>query len=220
MRKFLALILILCTLISYSQRVRGFGGISIYRHTSFDKSGFVNLSAGAECKLNQTIRPEIEMSVFLGLLQTRENSNDEGILTDELELSFIATNISFCPKICLADGNDETNIFYFQILPIYSITKVMAKGSLLRINPNDVSKYIVEVDRYSEIRHSLGIGIGVYFNFSEKYNNSLALNLYFNGIDFGNSFSNLKFGKSSEINTYSVLGLGLKCYFSFTKRKE
>jgi hypothetical protein len=220
MQKQLVLILIFCTLISYSQKIRGFGGVSIYRHTSFDKSGFVNLSAGTEYKLNQTIRPEIELSVFLGALENQEYTNDAGILVANIERLFIATNISFCPKICLADSEDETNIFYLQILPIYSITKVMAKGGLFTVNQNDNSKSTLEVDRYSEIRHSLGIGIGVYFNFSEKYNNSLALNLYFNGIDFGNSFSNLQLRKSSEINTYSVLGLGLKCYFSFTKKKE
>jgi hypothetical protein len=219
MKKLLVLIVIFCVQMIYSQSTRGFGGASLYLDREFYRSSFAELSLGVEYKINQTIRPEIEASVFFGSLQDRTHTNEQDALTDKLYRSFIATNITVCAKICIGDHADEIGTPFFQILPMYSLTKVMAKESLLTINPNDASKSTTDIDRYSEIRHSLGIGVGVYINGSKKYNNSLALNLYYTGINFGNSFSNLKLSNGTSYKT-DVLGLGIKFYFSFTKRKE
>lgn len=219
MRKLLIFVAVLFALTSYSQRIRGFGGAAIYRDVQFNGSGFANLAVGAEYKINQIVRPEVEASVFYGSLEERTNTNSEGILTSYLDRSFTATNISICAKICIGDKANETGQGFFQILPLYSITKVMAKGRLVTVNQKDVSKSTTETENYTDIRHSLGIGIGLYAYTSKKYNNSLALNLYYNGINFGNSISNLKFSSGASYQT-DVFGLGLKYYFAFMKKNE
>ena len=203
----------------FSQKIRGFGGVSLFLDKQFEGSNYLNLSLGAEYKINQVIRPEIESSFFLGSLKTQLNYTDNGILKDEFERTFTAYSISICPKICLADEVDETGTAFIQILPIYSLTKVMAIGSQYTINQNDISKSTVIRDKYSEIKHSLGIGIGMYINGSKKRYSSLALNIYYHGIDFGNSISKLKYN-NTNLSTENVLGMGIKYYFSFSKLKE
>ena len=86
-------------------------------------------------------------------------------------------------------------------------------------NTKNILIPVSETERYSEIRHSLGIGIGIYVNLSEKTSDAIALNLYYMGIDFGNSLSNLNFSQGSRYRTKDVLGLGINYYFGFVKKK-
>ena len=86
-------------------------------------------------------------------------------------------------------------------------------------NTKNILIPVSETERYSEIRHSLGIGIGIYVNLSEKTSDALALNLYYMGIDFGNSLSNLNFSQGSSYRTKDVLVLGINYYFGFVKKK-
>ena len=188
MKKIIVLILVLISTISFAQRVRGFATIATYLDRELYASGYAKVGFGAEYKINQILRPEIETSFYFGALNDFENSNSQNQLVDNLKRYFTSFNVSFCPKIGLG-GDDENEPYkgFFQIIPRYNISKITSKGSLLTINQTDFTKSTKETNTFSEIRHSLGIGIGVYVNLSEKTNDALALNLYYDGIDFGNS---------------------------------
>lgn len=218
MKKLIVSLFILVTITLNAQNIRGFGEVATYLDKELYASGFAKVAIGAEYKINQTLRPEIETSFYFGALNDFENSNSQNQLVDNLKRYFTSFTVSLCPKICIGDKENETNVGFFQIVPRYSISKITARGSLLTINQSDSSKSTKEIDTFSEIRHSLGIGIGVYVNLSEKTSDGLALNLYYDGIDFGNSLTNLKFTQG-KYTTKNVLGLGINYYFGFVKKK-
>jgi hypothetical protein len=218
MKKLIVSLFILVTITLNAQKIRGFGEVATYLDKELYASGFAKVAIGAEYKINQIIRPEIETSFYFGALNDFENSNSQNQLVDNLKRYFTSFTVSLCPKICIGDKENETNVGFFQILPRYSISKITSKGSLLTVNQTDFTKSTKETDIFSEIRHSLGIGIGVYVNLSEKTNDALALNLYYDGIDFGNSLTNLKFTQG-KYTTKNVLGLGINYYFGFVKKK-
>jgi hypothetical protein len=178
----------------------------------------VNVGAGIEFKLATKLKPEVEISYYFGGLNYRTEENLTGQVISILERSVIAQNISFSPKITFEDSDSELNEGFFQIIPIYNITRVEAKGLFYEENKGFSAFKLTDSDKVIEIRHSFGIAIGLYFNFSEKNSQSLALNLVYQNIDIGNAITNLKFGKGIY-HTQQSFGFELKYYFSFVKKK-
>jgi hypothetical protein len=217
MKKILIFLFFIST-VSYAQKLKGFGSVKIFLDTQLSKSGFANGGIGIEYKINKKFRPEIELSGFLGSLPIIENTNTNGLTTDILKRSFTAINVSFCPKIGF--GNDEDNAAnngFFQIIPIYSITKIESIGTLTIYDTSNKAKPTEETRRYIEIKHNFGLGIGYYINLSEKTSDAIAINLYYLGINFGNSLTNLKFSQGS-FSTKDAVGLGINYYFGFSKK--
>lgn len=201
---------------SFSQRVRGFGGFGYYRNTQFEKSGYASIDVGLEFKAYKILKPEIKATYFLVALQDNTTTDVNGVETDFLTRTVTASNISLSPKICFGD-DDET--VHLQIIPMFNITKVVAQGSLFELNSNKTQFVKTDNDKFSEIRHSFGLGLGVLFDLSDDTFQSIALNLYFNNVEFGNAISNLKF-KKGNLQTYQTLGIGIKYYFGFIKKKN
>jgi hypothetical protein len=201
---------------SFSQRVRGFGGFGYYRNTQFEKSGYASIDVGLEFKAYKILKPEIKATYFLVALQDKTTTDANGVETDFLTRTVTASNISLSPKICFGD-EDET--VHLQIIPMFNLTKVIAQGSFFVLD-NDKTQFIKkDSDKYSEIRHSFGLGMGVLLDLSDDTFQSIALNLYFNNIEFGNAISNLKF-KKGNLQSYQTLGIGIKYYFGFVKKKN
>jgi len=69
-----------------------------------------------------------------------------------------------------------------------------------------------------EWRHSLGIGLGLDIYVSDNNSSSVELILYYQGIELGNTLSELKFS-TTNYSTKDVLGLGITYYIG-TKNKE
>jgi hypothetical protein len=202
-----------------AQRIRPFVGGAAYLHTDFEKSSFGNLCLGSEYRITNFLRPEIEISYMYGTLETKSDLDEQGLTQSILDRSATALNYSFCPKIVLGDHEDDTS-GHLQILPKYTISKIEAKRTLSSRNPNNLSNPIVEKERVTDLQHSLGIGIGLTIGFSEEYSNTLAINLYYNGINLGTALNKLKHNGSYEFNTQDVLGLGVNFYLGFKKKKQ
>ena len=170
-------------------------------------------------KINQILNPELEVNYYVGLLPDFENVNEQYVSLDNLQRKFNAYGIALCPKIAF-NLSDDSKATAFQMLPRYSFTKITANGTFTTFpNNTNQNKGTAEQFSFSEIRHSFGIGVGIICYVSEKTNDRLAINLYYDGIDFGNSLSNLKFTN----NRYFIkdsFGLGINYYFSFSNTQS
>lgn len=201
---------------SYSQKVSGFAGFGIYLDRSLDNSGFYSINGGLELKLIDNLKPEVEFNYFFGAAQDRTKEDENGFETERLVRTMSAANISLSPKIII--GDKENNI-RFQILPKYNFTKVFAKGTLFTYDNAKAEHINTDSDKTSEIRHSIGVGVGFIFDFSDKKTQSLAFNLYYNNIDIASALNNLKFG-NANYNTQQSLGLGIIYYFGLYKTSK
>jgi len=209
-------VIILISTTCLSQRIRGFGGFGIYLDMDFDKSSFASVNGGLEFKINKLIKPEIQFECFFGTLPDRTSEDSNGIVTELLVRSVTATNLSICSKINFGDNED---LVFFQILPIFNITNIRAKGAEFILNTSQTNLIKTDSDSFSEKRFSFGIGAGILFNLSDESFQAIALNLYYNNIDIGNALTNLKF-YNGIYHTQQSFGIGVKYYFGFIKHKK
>lgn len=216
MKKYFFYLITIISTTCFSQTIRAFGGGGVYLNRSFDKSVFASLDGGLEFKLNKFLKPEIEFEYFIGALPDRTTEDLNGSTTELLVRTVYATNWSISPKISF--GNEDDRV-HFQILPIYNITNVVAKGSLFTSNNTRTDLVKTNTDKFSETKHSLGIGIGILFDLSDDFFQSIALNLYYNNVDLGNALTKLKFNKGTY-QTQQSLGIGVQYYFGFGKKKN
>lgn len=215
MKKIINYFFLFLPVLLHSQKIRGFGSIGTYLDRSFDKSIFVNIGGGLEYKVHENFKPEIEASYFFGSIPDR-TEEIEGVTTESLVRVVNATNIAICPKIIFGDDDEPMR---FQILPKYNITNSFAQGSFFKLNSSKTDFIKTDSDKFSETRHSFGIGIGVIFGLSDESFQSITLNLYYNNIDIGNALSKLKFNKGIY-HTQQSFGIGVNFYLGFVKKNK
>ena len=209
-------VILLLSTTCLAQRVRGFGGFGIYLNKSFENSAFASVNGGLEFKINKLIKPEIQFEYFFGSLPDRTTEDSNGIETELLVRTVSATNVSICSKINFGENEDPV---LFQILPLFNITNITAKGSEFKQNGTNTNLVKTDTDSFSEKRYSFGLGAGIVINLSKESFQAIALNVYYNNIDLGNALTNLKFNKGTY-QTQQSLGIGVKYYFGFVKHKK
>jgi hypothetical protein len=214
MKKIILFILLVISINTKAQTVRGFGGFSAYLGAILDKSLFVGVNCGAEFKIKRYIKPEIEFNVLYVPVDDVELHSDQGNAKSIFRRSASALNLNFCPKICI--GNNGENDTYFVILPKYSFSKVTATGEFITSNANDIKTTTKET--IVDWQHSLGIGIGLDISVSNDNTDSLCLNIYYQNVDMGESLNQLNHRGSSDFFIKNSLGAGLNYYFSFKKK--
>ncbi|MCV9928936.1 hypothetical protein OIU83_14795 [Flavobacterium sp. LS1R49] len=212
------LFLFIITVLKGNAQIRPFIGGAVYLHSDFEKSSFGSFSLGSEFKIIKFLRPEIEISYMFGTPEDAVSLDDKG-LTISTSTKFVsAINYSFCPKIVIGDYEEDSG--YIQILPKYSFSRIEARRDLASRNPADLTNPIIVRQNASDTQHSLGIGVGYMLNFSGDYSNSLAFNLYYNGINLGKALNELKSNpNSSNYSTQDVLGFGINFYLGLKKKK-
>ena len=198
------------------QKASWFAGGSAFLNRNLAGSVYGKFNVGFDYQVHKNVSPEVEVNYYFGFLEDRENLNSNTILVDNLSRYFNAYGIAFVPKITF-DDDDKVGSGVFQILPRYSITKIVAAGKLITLNELDPKKSTTETFSFTEIRHSLGIGIGFICYLSGKSNDRLAINLNFDGINFGNSISSLRYA-TNKFSTRDTFGLGVNYYFAVGKK--
>lgn len=216
MKYYILILLFLSSFNINAQLIKPFGGFSLYRNVVFKNSGYAGVHAGVEFRINKYIRPEIETSVLLGNLESPSKLDNLGNVTDLFERKVHSINFSFSPKISLGD-NDEGDSF-ISIRPKYNFSQIQASGTHIIVNQSNPTKSVQTQDKYTEWRHSLGIGIGFHIYVSEKNTDTVAFILYYQGIQMGNALSQLQFS-NENFTTKDVLGIGVTYYIG-TKNKE
>jgi hypothetical protein len=196
---------------SYTQIVRSFVGGAGFRSTEFENSRYYNFGIGLEFKVSNFIKPEIEAGYTLGVLQSDSKYNDNFNVISISNTKFYAFNLSFTPKIALFSVKEDRINFF--VYPKYTFSIVTASNDFISINDNGQIEGGIQSENIQENLHSLGFGMGVYFNFPKSQTQTVAINLYFNNIDFASSINKLK-NHGKEIYTRDVLGLGINYYFN------
>lgn len=211
--KFLVILLIVASSLQ-AQRIRTFVGIAGYLDTDYNGSIFGSASTGLEFKVVNNFRPEIELGVMYGTPETLTEYTETGIVQNIFERTTTAINYSFCPKIYL--GNPDDSNIGIVILPKYTYSKVFGKTESTTRNINDLSKPIIEKKSANTWDHSLGIGIGITVNFSEKYYHSADFILYFNGVNLGEALNTIDTDR--VINSSDTFDFGFLVYFGGKKK--
>jgi hypothetical protein len=208
-RLLLSFTLIACSL--SAQIVRPLFGFSAFRNTDFNNQTYFNIALGAEFKAFSFLKPEIEVSYTFGLLEELTTRDDNFLINSISQSRVSAVNFGVCPKILVY--NDDEGWYSLNISPRYTFSKITASNEFATINPS--GNVILPLQKQETIsnRHSLGIGLGICVNFSQKRGSSMALNLYFNNIELGDAINKLENNKR-RIFTKDNLGLGLVYYFN------
>ncbi|MBF4470901.1 hypothetical protein [Flavobacterium sp. HJJ] len=214
MKKIILCILLVASMNTKAQTVRGFGGFSAYLGSILDRSIFVGVNCGTEFTIKRFIKPEIEFNFLYVPIDDVELRSDQGNTISIFKRSANSLNFNFCPKICL--GNNGQNDTYLVILPKYSFSKVAAVGEFTTINHNDVKTTSKET--IVDWQHSLGIGLGLDISVSTDNTDSLCLNIYYQNVDIGTALNELNHSGSSRFFIKNSLGAGLNYYFSFKKK--
>lgn len=215
--KYLIIYLLLCSLSVNAQQVKPFAGFSLYLHNEFKQSGFGGVNLGAEFKIKNYFKPEIETSILFGRIQNRTLKDGLGNDSDLFISEVYSINFSFTPKICLGD-EQESGTSFVSILPKYNFSRIQSNGSHFIIDKHNPLKSDEKRDKYLEWRHSFGIGLGFNLYLSDTNSNSIAFILYYQGIEMGNALSTLKFS-TLDHETKDVLGIGITYYLG-AKNKE
>ncbi|CAM3944376.1 hypothetical protein FLBR109950_09965 [Flavobacterium branchiophilum] len=220
MKKSIVIMLSISSGVIQAQKARFFTGVSAYLDTKLDRSSYVKLGLGTDYRINHWLVPELEANVYFGSLQTQEKTNAQDLLLQSLDRDFRAFGLAFVPKVCFGGSELKTlNKGYFQILPRYSLTKIVAKGNLFSQNPsNPAAGTTNETFSYQEVRHSIGLGVGYYTQLSSRNSDGLAFNLYYDNINFGNAVSRLKYS-NTPVTIKNAFGIGIQYYIGFSKKK-
>ena len=121
------------------QKASWFAGGSAYLDRNLASSVFAKFNVGFDYQVHKNVSPEVEVNYYFGFLGDRENLNSNNIPIDNLSRYFNAYGIAFVPKITF-DDDDKVGSGVFQILPRYSITKIVANGKLITLNELDSKK--------------------------------------------------------------------------------
>lgn len=212
------LLLLIVTFSVKAQIVRPFIGLGYNRHSEFFNSSYYNLKTGLELNFKKYLKPEFEVNYFFGGTGEEINYNNQNAIVDIFSKKLSVLNIGFSPKIILF--RDEDEFYYFQLLPKYNFSKIEAFGDYLLINQSDVTKSIRENEVLKSTKQSLGLGIGIVFNFSKtKKSDAIALNIMYQNIDAGSLMTRLNHNKQ-EINTKGVFAFEAAYYFNLAKAKK
>lgn len=217
-KKYIFYFLLLLISTSLNAQVRAFVGASYFRHTDFEANGYVEGLAGLEVKVFKFLKPELAVSYYFGRLQDNTKIDALGNVISIGETKAEALNFSFVPKICISCGESSAGDGLFQIMPRYSISKIEAQEKFTTVNQNNPSQSITNKQTVTEWQHSIGIGVGVDIMLSDKNYDSLAINLYYTGIDMGKAINQVE--RTNTRYDSRTLGAGMNYYFGFKKKKE
>lgn len=198
-----------------AQKVKPFFGITYNLNNSFHGQAYYSLNSGIQYDFKRYFKPEFEISYFIGKFDDNVNYDTIGIASSLFSSEFNALNFSFIPKVTFLIGNNKGCFFY--IFPKYNFSKVKAIGVNLLINPSENIKFLETKQVFYETKHSLGFGTGFVTNLFGDNSDAIALNLYFQNLDFGSVINKLNY-KYDKVNTKNVLGFGVIYYFN-TKAK-
>jgi opacity protein-like surface antigen len=204
--------------VSLNAQVRAFAGGTVYRDTEFQESGYLEITSGIDVKVYKFFKPEASVSYYFGRLEDYNKLDQAGNTISISQATASALNFGFTPKICLSWGEESAGDAVLQILPRYNIARIEAQQNYTLINQSNPAQSKTQKSIVTEWQHSLGIGLGLDIMLSDKNYNSLAINLYYTGVDMGKALTEVK--KSNTNYDTTTLGLGINYYFGFRKKKE
>lgn len=218
MKKNIIYFLFILFSVNSNAQIRGSIDVSLYRHTEFKGSGYIQGGLGLEVQAYKFLKPEIAVSYYYGSLEDYNKLDAAGNITNVSQVKASALNFGFTPKICLSCREYSAGDVLLQILPIYNISKIEAEQNYTTINQSNPSQSKTKKDIVTEWQQSVGIGVGIDIVLSDRNYDSFAINLYYTGVNMGKAIGEVE---STETRYDSrTLGLGMNYYFGFKKKKD
>jgi hypothetical protein len=200
-----------------AQFARPFVSVAADISDEFVNNGFINISTGVELKVLDFLHPQIEIGYSYGLLNENASRDSDFKINGISQAKFSVFNLGFTPKWLVY--SDEEGWYSINVLPKYTFSQITAGISYANVDSNGDVVLPYNSQQALANRHSFGIGLGICVNFSQRNKNSMAFNLYFNNIEYGDALNKLN-KLDRPIYTDNVVGFGLVYYFSLKKRFE
>ncbi|MEP6929777.1 MAG: outer membrane beta-barrel protein [Flavobacterium sp.] len=216
-KKTLFFLVVLFCIKSNAQHVRAYAGSAAYRHTDFNGNIFGEVGAGVEVKIHRFFKPEIGVSYFFGNLQESTNVDAVGNVLNKTNKEVSAINYNVTPKIALYSSEAGAGDVFLQILPRYNISKIQAERFYTIINQTNPANSVTKKETLTQWQQSFGIGVGLDIVLSDKNYDSLAINVYYNGINLGKPLTDIS-NNNTNYDT-RTLGMGFSYYLGFEKKK-
>jgi hypothetical protein len=216
MKKYLYLLLTIPFFLQ-AQAVRPFFSLAADKIDLYEKTAFASIAIGVEVKAANFLKPEIAFGYSIGSLNKYNTYTDDFQINGVSQSNFNAFNIGCTPKLLVY--KDDNGYYSLNLLPKYTFSKISASNSYAAVLPNGDVVLPSQNSTATAVQHSLGLGIGFCVNFSKKNYGSMAVNLYWNNIEYGNAVNNLK-NMGRTINTAPNVGYGLVYYFSIKNNVE
>ena len=217
MRKYYVLLLFVICLTTTAQMVRPLFSLAIDKNTQFENNSFANLAAGIEVKFGNLFKPQIEFGYTKALLYDNNTYNDDFQINAVSQASFVSYSIACTPKLTVFQT--KTRFTSINFLPKYTYSQIVANNDYAAILPNGDVVLPFKSNQSAANLHSFGLGIGFCVNFGKKNYDSIAINLYWNNIEYGSVINNLQ-NMSRTIDTSSGVGFGLVYYVSLKDNIE
>ena len=218
MKKNLLCFLLILLSAGLNAQIRGLIDLSLYRNTEFKGNAYFQGGLGIEVKAFKFLKPEFTTTYYYGSLEDYNKPDAAGNIISTSQLSAGALNFGFTPKICLSCGEYSAEDALLQILPIYNISRIEAQEKYTLINQNNPSLSKTEKKIVTEWQQSIGIGIGVDIILSDKNYDSLAVNLYYTGVNMGKALTEAD--RTQTRYDSRTLGFGMNYYLGFKKKKD
>jgi hypothetical protein len=211
-------ILLILILNSHAQKLRTFGSVATDIKFNYSDFATVNVGVGLEYRPIRNFNPEIEFSYYFAGIADKVIEN-EMAETKKITSNMNAFNITFSPKIGFEESEPSFQRGFVQLFPILNLTKITTNSRLQEQIKGFSGFKEINRESVTQLKHSFGIGIGVYVDFYEK-SQSLAINLKYQNIDFGSSLKSIKLLEDEKIDFYKTVSLEIKYYFAFYKKKK
>lgn len=195
-----------------AQKVMPFLGIGQNINSSFERSGYFNLSSGIQYDLNTYSKPEVELRFFFGRLQdnTTYDAANPFLAIKDVFTTFQAFNWSVTPNFSFP--LDEDRHWYLAVKPKYNYANIKASDVILVYEGGKTLRS--EVFRTS-VSRSFGLNVGVVGKVWSDSFDAISLSLF---VDNANFSKVIKRTSDMDVDTKYNLGFEVTYYFSFKKK--
>lgn len=193
-----------------------YGGLEMYRHTSFENNGFIKLSVGSQIYQLKFFAPEVGFDYGGGTLQER-SVFDESLFVDNLSEGLLRQRFTFSvltlnPK--LKFGEEDA---YLTFSPKYHIGRLNGEAAYLEYSGNNNRYISLKEGNESRINTSFwSFAIGFEgLQITSKY--WFGLSLHYTLVDANNVWDTMEFSVQDAYlrsALTSTIGLGVRFYYN------
>lgn len=196
-----------------AQKVLPFLGVGQNINTTFDNSGYFNVSTGVQYNFEGSIKPEIELRFFFGALQnnTTYDSANSFLRIKDVFTTFQALNLSLTPNFSIPLDQDKH--WYLTVKPKYNYAEIKASDAIFVYQE---SKTIHTQEIRKGISRSYGLNMGVLGKLWSQSFDAVLLSVFVDNINFNKV---IKRTSNTDLDTKYNLGFEVTYYFSFRKKK-
>ncbi|PCJ95395.1 MAG: hypothetical protein COA50_09320 [Flavobacteriaceae bacterium] len=186
-----------------------YGGIGFYLAPDLEGSGYADFTAGIEVFSYKFIAPEIEVSYFIGGIETLTETDENGYDSKIFDKAFNATIVSITPKLFFWEGEGLRLV----VIPKYSFADITVRAKV-----TGITDFYAKTEAFYESKRQLnfwsfGAGIEGELN-NEKIH--IGGYLIYTGFDVSKGIKEFELG-GFNVSRFATktLGINIRVMYSF-----